>query len=108
MEILNINWSNAFAVSGLGIYIVLIVLTMLVFVLNGFSRFFIEKKQLTTERQPVATNHNVSSEAETAAIVVALQLFHQEVHDEESYIITISKKTTLWNSKVFGLINLPR
>jgi len=45
MEILNINWSNAFVVLSLGMGIVFVVLTMLVFLLNGFSWFFTKKEK---------------------------------------------------------------
>ena len=105
MGILNmINWSNAFVVLGLGMGIVFIVLIMLVFLLNGFSRLFVEKKKQTTEIPAVATDNGLA-ETEAAAIAMALHLYYKDVHDEENNIITINdNKNTLWNSKIFGLI----
>jgi Na+-transporting methylmalonyl-CoA/oxaloacetate decarboxylase gamma subunit len=107
MEILNINWSNAFVVAGLGMGVVFVLLAMLVFLLNCFSYLFIKKKKQTTE-MPIITANNVFTEAETAAIATTLHLFYQDMHDEESGVITINKKITLWNSKIFGLNTFSR
>ena len=101
MEILNISWSNAFVVFSLGMGIVFVVLILLVFLLNGFSWLFIEKKTEIT-----AAVSNIPTEMEAAAIVMALHLFYQGT-DEENSIITINNKTTLWNSKIFGLNRFP-
>ena len=104
MEILSINWSNAFVVLGLGVGIVFAVLVMLVFLLNAFGWFFIRKEK------PVAVisivEVNIPSGAEKAAIAMALYLFYQDEHNEESGIITIKGNPTSWNSKVYGLNNL--
>jgi len=103
MEILNINWSNAFMVSILGVGIVFVVLIMLVFLLNGFSCLFVEKKNRTTHIQEVTVD-GVPTEAEAAAIAMALHLYFEDVHDEESDIITIvDNKNSVWNSKILSL-----
>ena len=107
MEVLNINWSNAFVVLGLGIGIVFIVLIMLVLLLSGFSWFFIRKEKTGTNIPIVAANAPAEAE-KVAAIVMALHSFYQDVHDEESYIVSIKEKKTSWNSKILGLNNFPR
>ena len=104
MEILNISWSNAFVVFSLGTGIVFVVLILLVFLLNIFSWLFVRKKELITD---IPTATGVPTETEATAIAMALHLFHQDIHNEESCIITIGNKKTLWNSKIFGLNKFP-
>lgn len=109
MEMLSVNWSNAFVVLGLGVGIVFVVLVMLVFLLNGFSWFFIKKEKTITEKgKPEVKPGNSIEEEKAVAIAMALYQFYQEPHDEESYIISINQKKTSWNSKIFGLNNFSR
>ncbi len=45
-----------------------------------------------------------------AAISMALYLYYDEIHDEESKVITIkdiNRKYSPWSSKIYGLNNLP-
>ena len=109
MEILNINWSNAFTVMGLGLLIVFIVLVLLVFLLSGFSWFFREKEIPAVQAVAAAPAGNMKfTAAEGAAVAMALHLCYKDVHDEESYVITIHKDGTPynpWSSKIYGLNN---
>lgn len=48
---------------------------------------------------------------EIAAISMALHLFMNDMHDEESNVITIKRierRYSPWNSKIYGLNNLIR
>ena len=108
MEMLNVAWSNAFTVMGLGLLVVFIVLILLVFLLDGFGWFFI-KKEMSAVQAAAASSTNSSSmltAAEEAAVTMALHLFYNDVHDEESNVITIQETQTFWNSKIYNLNNL--
>ncbi|MDE5417679.1 hypothetical protein L3049_06635 [Labilibaculum sp. DW002] len=46
-----------------------------------------------------------------AAIAMALHLHFDQIHDDESNIITIKKVTknySPWSSKIYGVMNQPR
>jgi sodium pump decarboxylase gamma subunit len=103
--LLNINWSNTFTITGLGLLIVFFVLILLVLLLNLFGLFFGKKEKKTEEKPVIPAEQNGSdlfSENEQAAIAAALHLFYADVHDEESYVITIGEQQgqSVWNSKI--------
>ncbi|MDR0873783.1 MAG: OadG family protein [Prevotellaceae bacterium] len=105
---MNVIWSNALTVLGLGLFIVFVVLILLVFLLNGFSWFFIKKEtpQLQTIPATTPTTSGAITPAEQAAVAMALHLFYEDAHDEESYVITIQQEPyNPWNSKIYGLNN---
>lgn len=63
------------------------------------------------------TNENITKAmtaadvTDSAAIAVALHLYFDEVHDNESDIITIAdpdRRYSPWSNKIFGLNNLIR
>jgi Na+-transporting methylmalonyl-CoA/oxaloacetate decarboxylase gamma subunit len=104
MLILSINWSDAFTVTGLGLLIVFIVLTLLIFLLTLSGMYFIRKDKIVPAVQPVAVEQpdaDAFSESEQAAVAMALHLFYN-VHDEESYVITIGEhyEYSDWSSKI--------
>jgi sodium pump decarboxylase gamma subunit len=111
MLLLNVNWSDAFTILGLGMLIVFSVLILLVFLLN-FSGWIFTRKTNTEEnievKPTVISENETFSEEEKAAIAMALHLFYEDVHDEESYVITIDDTNTssAWNSKMYNLNNL--
>ncbi len=107
---MNIIWSNAFTVMGLGLLVVFTILVLLVFLLNGFSWFFIRKEKTgTLQPAPVSADKKAPlTAAEEAAVAMALHLFYEDAHDEESYVITINKDNAPynpWSSKIYGLNN---
>ena len=105
MLILSINWTNAFIITSLGIVIVFLVLCLLVALLYGFGmivNLLEHNNAATTEDKK---HHlKVLSGAETAAIALALELYYEDIHDEESDVITlknINHKYSPWSSKIF-------
>ncbi len=113
MILLNTNWSDAFTIMGLGLLIVFIVLILLVFLLIGFGKIFNKKNnQEEPDKELIGTiatsnNNALSDDNEKAAIAMALYLFYADVHDEESYVITIDdQQPSAWNSKIYNLNNL--
>ncbi len=113
--ILSINWANTFAVIIIGFGLVFVVLVLLVYIIKIFS-FFSNRKEIKSG----VTNNEVKSntaevkeatisDVENAAIAMALSLYYSDVHDEESYVITIdNSRKTSWNSKIYGLNNFMR
>lgn len=119
MNILAIDWGNALDVVGFSLTMVFVLLVMIVFVLNIFSRVVAPKVRMP--KAPSANNpvSAPSSEKEyveehlpagdSAAIAMALYLYYAEVHDEESTVITIKtveRRYSPWSSKIYGLNNL--
>jgi|APHig6443717817_1056837.scaffolds.fasta_scaffold06889_3 sodium pump decarboxylase gamma subunit len=112
--ILSINWANTFAVIVIGFGLVFVVLVLLVYIIKIFS-FLSNRKEIKAE-----TNNEVKlntaevkeaglSDVENAAIAMAISLYYADVHDQESYVITIdNSKKTSWNSKIYGLNNFFR
>jgi glutaconyl-CoA/methylmalonyl-CoA decarboxylase subunit delta len=112
--ILSINWANTFAVIVIGFGLVFVVLILLVYIIKFFG-FVANKKDGNSEtRKELKLNatevkEGGFSDCENAAIALALNLYYADVHDEESYVITIdNSKKTSWNSKIYGLNNFFR
>jgi len=68
-----------------------------------FNWFCTNKEKI--EVPAVLIEKKLLTAAEEAAVAMALHLFYQDAHDEESYVITIQEKQSSWNSKIYGLNN---
>ena len=87
MEMLAINWGNVGIVTLVGFGLVFVVLVLLIFILQVFGKIMA---------------------LDSAAIATALHLYFNEVHDEESLVVTIKtveRRYSPWNSKIYGLNN---
>lgn len=116
---LGINFSAA-AGSGVTVAIVgwLIVFAALVLLVIVFSQtpkliYYNTRKKLKEKtKQAVVTDDELHIAGDvSAAISTALHLFFNELHDEESNIITIKrvrKTYSPWSSKIYGLRVWPR
>ncbi len=110
--ILSINWSNIFIIIFIGFGLVFVVLILLVYILEVFG-YIARRTEGNKENSKKDTKTNAGevnkgglSNEESAAIAMALSLFYADVHDEESYLITIQdNNNSSWNSKIFGLNN---
>ncbi len=111
--ILSMNWANTFAVIIIGFGLVFVVLVLLVFVIKIFG-FIANAKENNSEtnkgvKQTAEVKEVEVSDIENAAIAMAISLYYADVHDQESYVITIdNSKKTSWNSKIYGLNNFFR
>lgn len=117
--LLAINWGNAVIIALLGISVVFCILILLIFVISMFGKIMapkikVEKKAPATAS--VSTKEKATPEfedvhiagIETAAIATALHLYFNDVHDDESYVMTIKstqRHYSPWNSKIYGLNN---
>ena len=65
------------------------------------------KKEVATQVEETPICESSASESEKAAIAMALHLYFAEVHDTESYCLTIRQNpNSAWNSKIYGMNNL--
>lgn len=115
MNLLNVtmNWGDILIASLIGIVIVFIALTILVFAFKLTGNLSVKNSKKRMEKQGVAEHEVESSEisaSEIAAISMALSLYlDDEQHDKESNVITIKRierRYSPWNSKIYGLNKL--
>jgi len=106
------SWSELLIGSVIGMVVVFVALIILVLlfdliqylVLNSSKKKMVKAGKKEEEIVDVSAN-------EIAAISMALHLFMNEMHDEESNVITIKRierRYSPWNSKIYGLNNTIR
>lgn len=111
---LAINWGNALVVTFFGFAVVLTVLVLLIFVLQGFGSIVtaMEKKSsksaATTPAAAAveAKEENGLTAEENAAIAMAIYQYCFGIHDEESLVLTFHEQEEHyhpWNSKIIGI-----
>lgn len=103
------NFQEGLVITLVGYSIVFSALVILFFVFNGLSKVLnikIRNRLRKEGKHEIADLPNIDiTGEETAAISMALYLYN-DVHDEESNIITIkrdSKTYSPWSSKIYGL-----
>jgi len=86
-----------------------IVFTRLPKVINRMlNRNKLRKKKNTKEETPVTEDDYVVEGNVTAAISLALHMYFNELHDEESNVVTIKKVKKAyspWSSKIYSVNN---
>jgi hypothetical protein len=110
-------YTKGWIVTVAGFLIVIIALFVLSFIFRGVAAYFTkkdERKEVKGERLKVKdnnlsplTSHLSTPEGEIpnevlTAIGMALYL-STNLHDEESNVITIERRTTSWNDKNYGV-----
>ena len=110
-------WSDIWSMSGIGFGVVFVVLILLIFVMIilGASVQKLESSGAKTKSakpaaQPVAKTSAApaasASDADKAAIATALYLYFQNVHDEESGVITIrNDRHSAWHHELNNHFN---
>lgn len=124
MLILATNWAHVMMVTVLGFLMVFIMLVVLIYILKLFGlimqpRVKVSKHTPVKDAKIVKQNVNGNDEGDwhevnlpanaTAAIAMALHLYYNDLHDQESTKITIKKvdrRYSPWNSKLYGMNNL--
>jgi len=107
-----------------GYVIVFLVLVLLFVVFNNIPRILNIPKNIRKrrEKQAKAEAHAAKSESEegeetaipgevNAAIAAALHMYFNEMHDEESTVLTIdkvSRRYSPWSSKIYSVMNYPK
>jgi len=103
---------EGYTVSIVGYLIVFAALVALIVVFTNIPRLLnlkIKRKLIREGKTAEVTNINVEGNV-NAAIAMAIHMYINELHDEESGIITIkkvTKKYSPWSSKIYGVMNQP-
>lgn len=103
------TWAELLVGSVIGIIVVFIALSILVLLFNFIQNFVLN----TSKKKKVKAGGKMENikeipATEIAAISMALHLYMNDMHDEESNIITIKRierRYSPWNSKIYGLNN---
>ena len=115
MNAMTLGWSEILAVTLIGFSLVFLMLVVLIFIIKLFGVVFTssQKKQVaTTQNTPVEEVKlpNMVGSEEAAAIAMAIHLYSEVMHDQESEILTIQKVKRVyspWNSKIYGFTQIP-
>jgi len=110
--VLATTWSDMWAMTGIGFGTVFAILLLLVLILGIFNIVAKKKPSATpapaVEAKPAAKPAALAAPAAKAAdddivaVATALCLYFQEVHDEESYVLTIRHhKHTAWHPESY-------
>lgn len=98
----------------IGYAIVFIALLLLYIVFYNLTKLIHFKLRRSLRKEGVIDKEkkDISIPGEVnAAIAMALHLYFQEIHDEESAILTINRASKIyspWSSKIYGLRQHPR
>lgn len=114
MILLNVD-TQEWTITIVGWLIVFAALVLLIIIFTNLPRLFNIKipkrnKAANTVGNTVDSDSKYLSGDETAAIAMALHLFFEEQHDEESNVITIKRiqrRYSPWSSKIYGVRNFP-
>jgi Na+-transporting methylmalonyl-CoA/oxaloacetate decarboxylase gamma subunit len=106
------SWSELFSGSVAQIIVVIASLILLVILVQVVQSLVKKnsKSKIVDAEQNADNVKNIPAE-EIAAIAMALHLYLDNVHDEESNVLTIKRierRYSPWNSKIYGLNNLHR
>lgn len=117
MTILAINWGNALIVTFVGIGIVFLILCLLIVLISFFGVLMAPKARVKKVKKEansseakieVSASRDYIPALDSAAIAMAVHMYFDEMHDEESQVITIKtveRRYSPWNSKIYGLNN---
>jgi Na+-transporting methylmalonyl-CoA/oxaloacetate decarboxylase gamma subunit len=114
MVLLNVD-SQTVIITVVGWMIVFLALVLLIFVFTWSPKlinFKLRKKmqEITPDHKTNTGSEKYISGDETAAIAMALYLYFEEQHDEESNVLTIKqirRRYSPWSSKIYGVRNFP-
>ncbi len=114
INLLSIGSQGGWTIALVGYGIVFTALIALVIVFVNLPRLLQIKLRSKLKKQGKSSGkiENLDIEGDVnAAIAMALYMHFDQIHDEESNIITIKKVTknySPWSSKIYGVMNQPR
>jgi len=92
--------------------VILLLVALFVFFYIRTNKLIAEKQQASSENIPEHRGNNNADEEETAAaIALAIHMYKTELHDKESFTITLKKVSRIyspWSSKIYTLRQNPR
>jgi len=100
----------------LGIFwgIIFTLVVLFIYFLIRTNKIVDAKKLLTAQNETVKHNPNISAEIHeetAAAIALAIHMYKTDLHDQESFTITLKKVSKIyspWSSKIYTLRQNPR
>jgi len=114
INLLSIGSQGGWTIALVGYGIVFTALIALVIVFVNLPRLLQInlRSKLKKQGKSSSNSENLNIEGNVnAAIAMALYMHFDQIHDEESNIITIKKVTknySPWSSKIYGVMNQPR
>lgn len=109
-----VNWSRIWVITIVGYSVVFTALVLLIFVFRLMPKLLNLhlKRRLKKEGKVISAegveDQYIAGEV-NAAIALALSLYFNEMHDEESNIITIKRverRYSPWSSKIYNINNI--
>jgi Na+-transporting methylmalonyl-CoA/oxaloacetate decarboxylase gamma subunit len=94
--------------------IILAFVALFIYFLYRTNKIIDAKNQSTNQKETVKQNPNISAEIHeetAAAIALAIHMYKTEMHDQESFTITLKKVSKIyspWSSKIYTLRQNPR
>jgi len=111
------TWSDTWMVTGLGFFLVLVLLFCFVYIMKLLGWIMQPHKKAAPAPAVATPSAQTEQKGEedmklnantTAAIAMALNLYFYGIHDEEPTQVTLRPHHTAWNSKMYGMNNLHR
>ncbi len=112
------DWGFIGVVTVLGFLLVFVLLVLLIYILKGFGWIMqpkakvVKKAEIKDEVEVPEHEKEITLWSSTTAVIaLALHLYYNEVHDEESTKVTIEKvdrRYSPWSSKIHNMNNLHR
>lgn len=104
--------AGGYTISIVSIIVVFVALSLLVGIFMGIPKVLeMNVKSKLKKAGKQENNKDINLEADVnAAIALGLHMYLDELHDQESSIITIrnaQKQYSPWNSKIYGVQNQP-
>jgi glutaconyl-CoA/methylmalonyl-CoA decarboxylase subunit delta len=94
--------------------VILTLVVLFCYFLYRTNKIIDTKNLLTSQKDSVRQNPNISAEIHeetAAAIALAIHMYKTEMHDQESFTITLKKVSKIyspWSSKIYTLRQNPR
>ncbi len=114
INLLSIGSQGGWTIALVGYGIVFVALIALVIVFVNLPKLLQINLRSKLKKEGKSTDNieNLDIDGDVnAAIVMALYMHFDQIHDDESNIITIKKVTknySPWSSKIYGVMNQPR
>ncbi len=113
INILAVNWSEIWVITGVGYSVVFVTLVGLIYVFKYLPNVLDymgnrRRKSRSSEENSKASEKQYIAGEVNAAVAMALTLYFSEQHDQESGIITIKRVARTyspWSSKIYGINN---
>ena len=104
--------AGGYTISVVSIVVVFFALTLLIFIFTGIPKLLelnVKNKLKKAGKEEEVSEINLNADV-NVAIAMGIHMYLNELHDDESNIITIKnaqKQYSPWSSKIYGVQNQP-